>query len=362
MKQFGDLVDGQSSLEAMRKKLDDTRSDCEHSEHGCDVGSGSTRFDFNIFDDQPMPVSGWGRPKRTKEMALSRSSMPGTPQSVVSSEKSQSVKSESATSKVRDASKPEEQSSLTHPTTPKHRTTNGGSHGGTSPGTLPTPPSAQRPSKLPKRQSELVLKAETALEKNQKALTNEQMWNMKIRKRSVDSAVKSLSGLASQLLTVCAPEADDVRQRLITWCAEVEPRFETISAFRNSPLSLTEDLPADYLQVLLNMDIGLLSSLVLHVGAEVLKSVQSEPMQKVMQTCKVFFSLLSCSTEDSPLNVSVLLQNAAKKSGADKNAAIIVSSFQSQLMGMWFDKLSKQKPVERFKVMAGSVTALCLSC
>ena len=168
----------------------------------------------------------------------------------------------------------------------------------------------------------------------------------------LESAHKQLSSLCTQLLALPAgtgneDEAAEMRDHIDTWCIESEIRFDVISNFRQTPFHyLDEPMCEETRRLLQSFDVPFLSTLLLHVASEALKLGIDQDM-KIAESSAKFFKLCACDTEVQTLNCSILMH-------ACRNpcmASTVCSNFQSQLFGMWYDRLQKQRSSEKFALM-----------
>ena len=348
---------GQASLESVRQKIHGEGDASAHFETSSTM---SELLDDSLFDDQPFSAAAQAT---LQNQGLVRAStpkrfQPRTPQSVESSPASlpdpRPIKKEPGFQhenrkhllQPREPLQPAEaknQDSVPPPITPR-----------AAPPAVDrlTPPSAQRPTKMAKKTEDLLKKAQQTLDKNQKALTDEAIWQGKVRRRSIDAALKALSACTTQLLTVAGvPEAEMLGNEITSFSNTIDVRFEVISSFRQAPLSWMSSLSAsneEHMKILYGLDIPFLSSLLLHVAAESLKT-GIDVEHKARESAETFFALVAVQKEDSPLSCRVI-----HKAASDQNlelASTITANFQNQLLNMWYDRLSKVKMPEKARMM-----------
>lgn len=201
-----------------------------------------------------------------------------------------------------------------------------------------------------KKYDELILKADTALKKNRETFSDAALWNSKMRPRVKEAAVKTLTALSTQLLTVSGdPEADNLCEAINAWCNGIEARFETITSIRKDAVAMAAHPSPEAIEVLKSMNVTNLSALLLHTGAECLK-LGIEGDDAGSDAANSFFRLCSCLEDASRVNVFLVLVSA-RRASAEEMARTVCSNFQQQLLSMWMDRLFKQKQPPRFRRM-----------
>lgn len=373
---YAELMNGSSTMQDMRARLagqDNFAGESQNLSH-------SARLDDSLFGDEPWSGAALQHQKRGKAgddgafdfgigKGMRKGSAPGTPQSaslqsVASSSRSRALTEGSLENaavgslanvkkEIRD---PHCRTGTQHPSmqpdapeTPRRAKVEAETQS-------TPPPSATRPLKVAKKTQDLISKARAALDKNKLALTNDAIWQGKIRRLSIDAALKSLGSCATQLLTVAGvPEAESLGDEITCFCAFLDIKFEAIAQFRQNPLSLLSvpsPLAIEQFDALLSMDVPFLSGLLLHVAAECLKSgIETEG--KAEEAASLFFGLAAVADIDQPLNCSIIYQAASKGAGGKtpELAQTVAANFQHQLLCLWYDRLSKVKPVEKFRMV-----------
>ena len=172
--------------------------------------------------------------------------------------------------------------------------------------------------------------------------------------RSLEGAIKTMTSFSTQLMSAGTHKTvTDLRDSIDAWCVQVEPRFDLIAKFRANPLchlkddSELEDLDRN---ILLGLGVPLLSNILLFVASEILMGIDSD--SKANDAAKHFFRLCACE-KNSWANVSLIFEASAAVM-----APTVASNFQQQLLGLWYDRLMKQKTADRFRFMVSK----CFGC
>ena len=123
-----------------------------------------------------------------------------------------------------------------------------------------------------KKTNELMKRAREAFEKHQDAFADAKIWGNKMKRRPLESAIKSLNGMASSLLACNHPPADDLSVAITSWCDNAEVRFDALAKVRSSPLEFL-DACETALEPLKALDPPMISNVILFVAGECLKGL-----------------------------------------------------------------------------------------
>ena len=125
----------------------------------------------------------------------------------------------------------------------------------------------------------MVRKAEDHLHKNEAAMSAEEIWGTKMRKRTLTAGVTAMNSASSAL----APYFDDpaveaLAGKLNCFCDAAEKRFDLLALLRQNPFSVVDEkkLTDEQHEILLDMSIPMLSNLILFVAGEAMKMVCQE--------------------------------------------------------------------------------------
>ncbi|CAE7824581.1 unnamed protein product, partial [Symbiodinium sp. CCMP2456] len=220
--------------------------------------------------------------------------------------------------------------------------------------TRPPPADSSAPAPGPNKTTktlELMRKAREVLQKQDVAFSDNSIWGSKLRKRALDAAVKSLSSQAALLLATNDTDAINLSTQLNEWCDHAEIRFEALQAVRNKPLEVagaaSEEM-AVHMETLKNMQVPMLSNIILHVAGECLKSLDKEATQ--VQGTERFFTVASCKM-DTGLTVGSVFSAAQRNEHRDAPdmPASLAANLQTQLVALWYDRIMRMKNAERFR-------------
>lgn len=185
--------------------------------------------------------------------------------------------------------------------------------------------------------------------------------------RQLEATQKNLAGVCTQLLSVTGcPDADELRQEIDDWSMNIETRFDVISAVRTSPFQyLTQPLTEEEFKVVSTLEVPLLSSILLHIGTEALK-LGIDQQGKCKDAAEKFFFTSSCEHKVDQWHMTCgMILHAARDTVM---APVICSTFQQQMLGLWYERLSKQKAADKIALMVGwcpvvrSFVHLLLNC
>lgn len=206
---------------------------------------------------------------------------------------------------------------------------------------------------LSKKQQDTVRKAETYLQKQAEALSDALLWSSNIRRRTLDAALKGMGKQTGELLAMGKPEASALVEKINLWCNAVEPRFELFQKLRAEPLSfVTPPVADEYMLRLKGMPTKLLSQVLIHIAGECLKGIDGEYADEAAAR---FFQASSCKPSQS-VNAALLMAAAVEADKVDEVLALKTTAlFQQQLVGMWYDRVFRQKQVDKFRAMVSQL-------
>ncbi|CAE7467270.1 unnamed protein product, partial [Symbiodinium microadriaticum] len=212
-------------------------------------------------------------------------------------------------------------------------------------GALPSAPNQTR------KTLETMRKAREALQKQDVTFADTSIWGSKLRRRALDAAVKSLSTHAATLLATNDTDAVMLSTQISEWCSKAETRFEALQAARTKPLEVagtaSEEMTV-HMDTLKNMQVPMLSNIILHIAGECLKSADKEATQ--VQGTERFFAVASCKM-DTGLTVGTVFAAAQRSEHRDAPdmPASLAANLQSQLVALWYDRIMRMKNTERFR-------------
>lgn len=135
------------------------------------------------------------------------------------------------------------------------------------------------PKALTKKESESLMKAYDAFAKMKGALSPDQIWNSKLRKRQIDAGVKTMNGHVSSLVTILdkSSEASELTSLINKWTDDVVKQFTLLQAIRSSPFSVVDTkLEAGDMELLLSLSMPLLNNLIMHVAGEAARGLDQD--------------------------------------------------------------------------------------
>jgi hypothetical protein len=204
---------------------------------------------------------------------------------------------------------------------------------------------------MSKRQSALYDKASTALTKYQDTFSNKSIWETKPRKRSAETAVKSMESHSAKIVTIGTADSDKLVLDINQWIDDVMPRFDIITEVRTNPRDFVDPISDEKMKLLKGVGINLLSQMIIAIAADCLKNLDSD--DATAQDCaRKFFKVCSCSrpSKDSSVNMlgtALLLEMTALRN--EHLAIQTASNFQQQLMAMFYDRIFRFKTAEKFR-------------
>ena len=143
-----------------------------------------------------------------------------------------------------------------------------------------------------KKVTELMQKAQDTFQKHQDTFTDLGIWGNKIRKRTLDQTVKTLSGLSSQLLAANHEPATDLSCAISSWCDSAEARHSCLTNIRAAPFSYLVEPCVELLEPVQMLSIPMLSNVILFVAAECLKLLDKERCSVLYLFDNYFYYLL----------------------------------------------------------------------
>lgn len=133
---------------------------------------------------------------------------------------------------------------------------------------------------LSKKQLELISKMEESLQKTMAGLTSEKIWNDKIRKRSLDSAVNRLSNDNTNKLSPLvdqSPKAKEISNGINAFADEVVPRFEVLAGIRQNPFMFVDEAAKQgEWRILLDMSMPLLHNIIIFCAGDAIKTIDQD--------------------------------------------------------------------------------------
>lgn len=144
-----------------------------------------------------------------------------------------------------------------------------------TPGSSSGAPGEAEP-EIPKKHNDLLEKAQGALNKYEESLSDYNLWANKVKKRPVQTAVKSLRSYMDQLSSVNHPRATELTDRITDFSEGLEPKFEMFADLRGQPLKFAGDMPEEMLEMISKFPYSLVSSLILFVAQECLKELDKD--------------------------------------------------------------------------------------
>ncbi|CAE7843149.1 unnamed protein product [Symbiodinium necroappetens] len=219
-------------------------------------------------------------------------------------------------------------------------------------GSLPAPFRPTDPPVNPrgsKKAKELMSKATEALTKHKETFSDSSIWTNRTRRRVLEAAIKSLSNLANQLLTLNNDAAEGLSREITEWADQAEIRFDSLARVRSATLDYAEieGVAEEHLQPLRELGVAMLSNVILFVAGECLKHMEKDG--KDAEGTAGFFRLLSCQHKAAAfLSVGMvyeaaLVQQSERFDDAEAMAAGIASNLQSQMLALWLDKVMRVK-------------------
>ena len=133
---------------------------------------------------------------------------------------------------------------------------------------------------LSKKQLELISKMEESLQKTMAGLTSEKIWNDKIRKRSLESAVNRLSNDNTNKLSPLvdqSPKAKEISNGINAFADEVVPRFEVLAGIRQNPFMFVDEAAKQgEWRILLDMSMPLLHNIIIFCAGDAIKTIDQD--------------------------------------------------------------------------------------
>ena len=134
-----------------------------------------------------------------------------------------------------------------------------------------------------KKQHDLLAKAKDLFAKTKISMSDDQIWNSNIRQRQVDAAVKALSTAENGLLSFVAtfPPAEECSRNIQAFCDNLQLRFGVLKNLKSTPFHFEtkENLDDATFQILMNMEVSMLNTLVTHVATIALKHIDQDWVQ-----------------------------------------------------------------------------------
>ena len=129
--------------------------------------------------------------------------------------------------------------------------------------------------KLSKKAQDTVKKATDAFAKHKETFADSNIWTNRTRRRILEAAIKSLSGLANQLLALNSDNAESLSREITEWADRAEVRFDALARVRSMTLDYVEAdvVPEESLQPLRELGVAMLSNVILFVAGECLKAM-----------------------------------------------------------------------------------------
>lgn len=131
-----------------------------------------------------------------------------------------------------------------------------------------------------KKQHEILSNAKDLFAKTKASMSDEQLWGNSIRQRAVDAAVKALNAAASPLLSFVEafPPAEECSRDMQTFCDNLQLRFGVLKTLKSTPFhyETKENLDDSTFQILMSMEVSMLSTLVTHVATMALKHIDQD--------------------------------------------------------------------------------------
>lgn len=132
---------------------------------------------------------------------------------------------------------------------------------------------------LTKKDQELYRKALDAFEKQQAALTSEEIWKNKTRKRQVDAAVKTMTTHCSSMAPLVDkwPAASELSSKIHDWCDDVAARFGVLQGIRSSAFLYVDcKMDSATMEILMLMPMPLLNNIILYCAGEAVKGLDQD--------------------------------------------------------------------------------------
>ena len=202
------------------------------------------------------------------------------------------------------------------------------------------------PEELSKKQKDIISKATTAFKKYADTFSNTSLFQSKQRRRSCESATKSLGNHSTQLCNIFHPSASALAVEINCWCDNVMERFDFIAELKSNPMNFIS-VTEDQMEILKGMNVSLLNNIILSIATECLKCLDVETTAE--EGCVKFFRICACKKDVLDVNVALVLDAAAKVDPV--LAGQSCSNFQQQLLSLWYDRLFRQKQADRFRAL-----------
>ena len=204
---------------------------------------------------------------------------------------------------------------------------------------------------MSKKQATAYDKALTAVTKYEEAFSNKNIWENKPRKRSVETAVKSMESHAAKLVTIGNADSDRLVLRINAWIDEVMPRFDIITEVKANPRDFVESISDDRVKLLKGMSVNLVSQMIIAIAADCLKSLDSDDAT-ARDCASKFFQVCSCRKPSKDSSVTMLGTALLLEMTSLRNEHLAIqtaSNFQQQLMAMFYDRIFRLKTAEKFR-------------
>ena len=184
-------------------------------------------------------------------------------------------------------------------------------------------------------------KVRSAFQQNQETYSEDKLWDRKIRIRTVQSMGKTLCGLASPLSNSGCPEAEQFCQQVMSFAEDTEAKHNLFSQLRQAPVAAVSALTEDQQDLLQKVSPAVLSSILVWIGSQILKELDSEKQEVATARASEFFKLMSVK-HSSGISVACYFDSMAKESSSSSDVHRIEGPsrlLQVQLFGMWQDKV-----------------------
>lgn len=144
-------------------------------------------------------------------------------------------------------------------------------------GGVPTDSQNSQPVQLRSQSSDASFeKARSTLAEKQETFSEANLWNTKMRIRTVQHMGKQLCQLITPLSNSGGQEAEELCQQVMAFAEQTEAKFQLFDAVRKSPAASVTSLTEDQLEILRTISGPVLSSIVVWVASQLLKDIDCD--------------------------------------------------------------------------------------